>query len=299
MRFFRLLGYAVYTAIRNLRSGWKLHFLTISTVAVMFTVFAGGMLLFVNVRGIFLGTRGETEMTAFLKNGKEIAGRDEIQGNFCRESFVRRCEYISAGEARKRFVEGNPDLSSAVSTLNENPFPASIRIQIDPKFRDTRKLRDFSSRLAAVPQVEGMEEGGDWLVQWVRLLNLVDLLAVSVALVLALAAVFVVSNTIQLLVHSKRDEIEVLSLVGATDRMIRAPFLFEGMIQGGVGAAIAILFLRAAFEYARSYGAAHFGGLLPGEFVFLPFRFQAASILAGILLGLVGSGIAVGRFIRL
>jgi cell division transport system permease protein len=298
VKFFRLFGYAALNALRNLRSGWKLHLLTISTVAAMFLVFSGGMLLFVNVRGIFLGSRGETEMTAYLKEGPEPAGRAEIEGKFCREPFVRRCEFLSSVDARRQFVTANPDLASAVSTLDGNPFPASVRIQIDPKFRDTERLREFSGRISALPQVEGMEEGGEWLVHWMRLLNLVDALFIAVAIALGAAAIFVVSNTIRILVHSKRDEIEILSLVGATDRTIRAPFLLEGTVQGGVGALAAILLLRVGFEYARWHVAYHFTGLLPGEFVFLPVRIQVGAVLAGGGLGFLGSAFAVGRFFR-
>jgi cell division transport system permease protein len=293
-----VIGYAISTALRNLRSGWKLHLLTISTIATVFMVFEGGFLLFWNVRTVFLGTRGETEMTVYLKDGGEAAGREEMEKTACRASFVRHCDFRSSSEARKRFLEANPDLTSAVSTLSENPFPASLRIEIDPRFRDTQALREFTGRVSALPQVDGVEEGGEWLVQWVRLLNFVDALFVLVALALGAAAVFIVFNTIRILVHSKRDEIEILSLVGATDRTIRAPFLIEGMFQGGMGALLATAVVRLGFEYGKQYAAMHFEGLLPVDFRFLPLSAQGVAILAGILLGLVGSSLAVGRFLR-
>jgi len=126
----------------------------------------------------------------------------------------------------------------------------------------------------------------------------VDTLFFAMMAALGVAVIFVVSNTIRILVHSRRDEVGILSLVGATDRMIRAPFLLEGMIQGGVGALAALGILRLLFEHGRQFVSANFAGLLPTDFVFLPLRAQLAAFAGGVLLGLIGSGLAVGRFLR-
>lgn len=298
MTFLRLLRYTLVAALRSIRTDWKLHTLTVATIATTFVIFGGALLLFQNVRALFLGSKGETEMTIFLREGREQAGREEIQNRFCKEPFVVRCDYVSAAEARRQFVRSNPDLAPSVSALNENPFPASVQIDVDPKFRDTQKLGFFSNRIATLPSVEGIAQEGGWLLHWIRLLNLVDVFFLAVAVALAVATIFVVSNTVRILAYSKRDEVEILTLVGATDRIIRAPFLVEGMIQGGVGALAALGILRALFEGSRHYIALHFEGLLPVDFVFLPVAVQGVAISAAALLGFVGSAVAVGRFLR-
>jgi cell division transport system permease protein len=294
----RIARFTVLSALRSFRSGWKLHALTAATVTTVFFVFGGGLLFFANVRAAFLGSGGETEMTVYLREAAELESAAEIRSRFCRESFVRRCRFISTSDARREFIAAHPDLSSSVSTLAENPFPASVRIEIDPAFRDERRLRDFSGRLGALPGVEGIGEGGEWLLRWVRVLDLVDTLFLAVMTALGLAVLFVVSNTIRILLHAKRDEIEILSLVGATDRMIRAPFLLEGAIQGGIGALTALAILAVLFDQGRRFAEVHFAGLLPSDLVFLPLETQFVLLVVGLSLGLIGSALAVGRFLR-
>ena len=117
---------------------------------------------------------------------------------------------------------------------------------------------------------------------------------------LVVAVLFIVSNTIKLTIYARRDELEVMSLVGATRFFIKAPFLIEGIIQGGAGALIAIGLLLGLYE-GFLYNAGSFLTFNPttSGLAFLPLEYVAGILLAGIVLGFIGSFSSLKRFISI
>jgi cell division transport system permease protein len=131
------------------------------------------------------------------------------------------------------------------------------------------------------------------------LLGFARVVAVVVAVVLCMAVILIVSNTIRLTVYARRDEIEIMSLIGGTDAFIRAPFLIEGGIQGvagGLVAALGLVVLQGVLEAGIKQGLSYAYG--PIELEFMPFAFVGGLLALGVLLGLIGSLLAVGKFVK-
>jgi cell division transport system permease protein len=205
--------------------------------------------------------------------------------------------YIDPAAALRRLRSDLGELASALDGLTRNPLPSSLEIK-PRKPLAVPEVRVLAAELGQLGGVRDVEYGREWLDKLEALGRGLRAFGAGALLAVIGAALLVVANTIRLAVYARRDEIEIMKLVGATDRYVRAPFLMEGALQGLLGAAIAVgavfaaqqwLLPRAtqAFVYATGIGPPH---LLPLH--------AAALLVGGALVGLVGSWIAVARFLK-
>ena len=183
--------------------------------------------------------------------------------------------------------------------LGENPIPASLQLGIHEAHQTPEALRQLASFLSRLEGVEDVLYGQEWVDRLTAAVRMLRLLGLTVGLALGLASLLIVSNTIRLAVYARAEEIEIMRLVGATKMHIRAPFLLEGMIQGGLGAGLAISLLFGAYRatlYQLQLTPGQIFGMGVGSF--LDPRWAAAMLLAGAGVGAFGSLISVGRFLR-
>ncbi|HLG18956.1 MAG TPA: permease-like cell division protein FtsX [Bdellovibrionota bacterium] len=298
MKALRIAGYLVASAFHSIRNTVLLHFVATVSIGVAFLIILGTWVFFYNAKSALVGSHARTHVSAFYERGRDIADIPKIQTSYCRRTYVQSCLFRSGEEARAIFVEQNPDLKGAVASLKQNPFSASIEMELDPDFRDLREIQRLAAELKTLPGVEAVDDGGEWVGRWVRLLGLADWLMWTLGMATALAMIFVVANTIALVIYSRRDEVEILRLVGATDFQVRVPFLLEGLIQGGIGALLALGGLRLLLLLLQIHLFSEIGSFV--QLIVKPpsVHFQIAAVLAGGLIGVVGSAVATGRFLR-
>jgi cell division transport system permease protein len=184
--------------------------------------------------------------------------------------------------------------------LPENPLPPSVELRVPPELRSPSQLAALSEEIRARPQVDDVDYGQeavDRLAAISRAVNLGGLVAFAV---IVLATVIITSATLQLAIYARREEVEIQKLVGATDRFVKAPFLIEGMLQGLMGAALALAGLWAFSRWVSPRLNDLFAFLAgPGRAVaVLDGRTFLEVVAVGCALGLCGSFVAVGRFTR-
>jgi len=212
---------------------------------------------------------------------------------------VRRQErvevvHVTPAQALDRLRVQLGTLSSALDGLPGNPLPATLEITPAPG----ADVRGLAQRVGGLPGVREVDYGREWFDRLEALGRALRQFGTAALAIVAFAALLVVANTIRLAVYARRDEIEIMKLVGATDAYVRAPFLIEGALQGLCGALLASAALvavqrvvlpraAAAFAFAAGVPAPHLTsasvGLLAG---------------AGAVVGLCGSYLAVARFLR-
>lgn len=298
MKFLRITGHLARVTLRSFRSSWALHLVAIGTISTAFIVFVSAMVLFVTVRNTLLGSKAGPHISVYLDSREGEPARKEIEEIRCKESFVARCEFRSAEAARDVFVKLNPDLGPAVKALRANPFPASVELEIHRTFKQIGPLKEFSGNLSKIRGVTLVDDGGDWLTRWVAFLRMADYLMLGVGLALGTALVFIVANTIRLFVYQRKDEVEILNLVGATDFFIRTPFVLEGLLQGMVGSALALLIVRTLLAYLQNSVGKELLGLFASGFFIPTIGLQFAIVGVGGWVGVVGSYLAVRRFLH-
>ena len=275
------------------------HLVAVSTLAIaLFTagLARGGMRL---VRALEESVGGEVELTVYLQDTVG-AERGTALAKEIAEQTGGDARYVSPAQALQRLAGELGDLSDAVSGLRANPLPPSVEVRVPPALRTPPKLAELASALGAVSGVAAVDYGKaavERLSAISRALNVGGGLAF---VVIVLATVIIISATLQLAIYARREEIEIQKLVGATDRFVKAPFLIEGLLQGALGAAVALaglsLFARwvgprldQLFSFLIGHGRTL--ALVDGQ----TFIEIAA---AGCALGLCGSFVAVGRFTR-
>ncbi len=184
--------------------------------------------------------------------------------------------------------------------LPSNPLPYSLELDVPEPQRTSEALASLAATAKEVPGIVDVEYGAQAVERLARISRALRVGAAVLLLVVVLTTIVIVSATLQLAIYARREEIEIQKLVGATDRFVKAPFLIEGMLQGLLGAGVALLGLWACSVWAAPGLQSLFAFLVgPGaELRLLSPALAAEVVSAGAGLGLVGSFVAVGRFLR-
>jgi len=235
--------------------------------------------------------RSTVELEAFLDEG--LSGKDveELRGRVGSLDGISDITFVSKEDAAKIFEREFGE--NIFDVLDFNPLPASFRIALKDGFKTS------SSALSIATQIESLK-GVESVRYRKELLEMIDTRAASVnnltlglGILISLSAIFLVSNTIRLAIYAKRHTIRTMELVGATRGFIRIPFLLEGVLQGIIGGLVASALIYSLLEYAMRLVSVDFTDAMHHD----P-AFYATILVTGGLLGLIGGGISVVRFIR-
>jgi cell division transport system permease protein len=293
-----LIGFVARRVRDNL---WQLlwtHVLTSGTMAMTLFVFGAFMILQENLQHLLKGWGDQIQINAYLESGLDAGEGQSLLARLRAFPEVERVRFISQEQAWKDFQTALGAQSSLLAGLPRDVLPASLEISIKPAFRDGPLVEDLANRLKKEKKIAAVE----YPQEWVERLSLV-VLAVQWAKwllggVLFMAVFFIVGSTVKLAILARKDEIEIMQLVGASEELIQAPFVLEGMIQGLAGGLAAIGGLWSMFHVLRHQIPA--SGLMgPGtQIEFLDLQSIALILLIGWLLGAAGSLFSLRRFVR-
>jgi cell division transport system permease protein len=235
--------------------------------------------------------RNKVELEAFLQEPVTGTQVSDLAQSIVACEGVEKAVFISKEDAAEIFKqEFGEEINSL---LNFNPLPPSFKITLLPEYRTAANAQALYERLRELKGIESVVYRKKLLELIDRRTILVNRLTLGLGALISLSAILLVSNTIRLAIYAKRKLLRTMELVGATRLFIRLPFLLEGMLQGVVGGCIAALILYVTMEYGLQLISTEVR-----EYIWLDPPFYALVVLAGTVLGLVGSAISVVRFIR-
>jgi cell division transport system permease protein len=221
----------------------------IVTIAVATIPLGGLWVVTGNMRALLDRFGDELQLTAFLESRvRSDAGRS-LAANAMAIPGVERVEFVSQEEALARFRDRLGG-SALVDALESNPLPASLMVALAPDARTPEAVARVAESLHQIDGVEDVAGGETWIEGYGRALRLVRGAGIGLGSVLALATLLIVANTIRLAVYARRDELEILGLVGASRTTVRLPFLIEGVVQGAIGGALGVVLLYGVFHVA-------------------------------------------------
>ena len=237
-------------------------------------------------------------MSVYLKDGVDKELKDEIESIIKGLPGAEITGYVSKAQAEADLIASLGEQAGLLDGITTNLLPASFEIifkhakkdQIDP-----RSIKVLLEQLEGVDEVQYSEQ---WLERFEGLMYILKVIGLIVGGLFSMAVLFIITNTIKLTIYSRRDEIEILKLVGATDWFVKMPFLIEGAIQGILSGFIALCVLFLVYSLF-SLKTLHIFGLPVMNVVFLPFGYLSLLLVFSLILGLTGSFVAVGRFFRL
>ena len=276
----------VKRAFRGAKNDWRLHALSVFSVAVAFVCLAAALLLVVNVGQIRARWAESGRASVYLRKNATAEQVALIERALKQSDGVTSVRVVSSEDARRELVGLTND--PVLDALPTDAFPASLEVAIESTVASER-LGKLSTQLAALPAVESVETYGAWSDRLAALLTGGVSASLLLAGVVLAAVVSVVSSTIRMSLQRRRIEVEVMKLVGATDAYVRSPFVVEGAAQGGFGALFAILLLGVLFAIVQSHFDSNLSALLGATPVFLPWTVALGLVASGALLGAIAA----------
>lgn len=242
-----------------------------------------------NVRRTLERVESRVEVVAYIVDNADPAVVTLVQGEIEAYAEVREVLYITKQQALQRAHDELPELESVIGSLETNPLPASFEVMFLPNQTNPDVVRSVAERIRAFPVVEDVRFGSEWLDKIFLLRRVAGATMLILGVTFALVATLIIGAAIRMAIYARRDEIDIMRLVGATESFIRRPFLVEGLITGVAGGLLALAGIRIAHALvSRSIF----------QLEWLPVDWAASGVLAGSAVGVLASAIAVRRHLR-
>jgi cell division transport system permease protein len=292
------LRYFFATAAASLWRGRGAAAVAILTIAAGLFVLGFFLLLNVNLQRLVTRWGESAELSVYLEDDATQDELKSIDDMVAASGLAAERRYTSKQQASDRFRTDFPDLAGAAAALETNPFPASFEIRLKPNVRDvTGAVGGLAEALRGMPGAADVRYDREWLVRLNAVVRGVRIAGGVIVVLLAVAAGMTVANVVRLAATARRAEIEIMQLVGAPFTYVRGPFVVEGILQGGIGALVALGALALAHIFVRMRFAGEITPLLGGGLTFLSPPTAALLVAGGMLLGCLG-GYAVARRVR-
>lgn len=298
--------YFIREAVTSFKRNWVMSLGAIITIFLSLLLIGGSMMFTEIANSLVSGVESKISIRIFI--GPDAAQEDvaALQSALEANEHVKAVNYTSKEEALASFKESMKNSPEIIANLEEsNPLPPSLDIDL----KDSREVETVVAAIKASPEFpriadkpdnpdRSLKYGQDFVERLFSFTRLIRVVGVGFVAMLAVVSLIFINNTIRLAIYARRQEIGIMRLVGASNWFIRGPFIIEGIIQALIGAALAILSLLAVFRFA-----------LPKiqDFVsFLPFTFTAQNMAyislamagAGVVIGVIGSMIAMRRYLK-
>ncbi len=290
---------SIVRAVSSLKQNWFISSITVGIISVCLFLVGGYLLLTHNLQGAVQTWKTEVRLNVFLRDGFPEVDVHVLQDRLSSLPEVFSVVYISKEQALKEFQDMLAENRGLIEGLDSNPLPASLRVTPSAPHRNFEGVHSILAAIGDDALVEEVQYGREWLDRLDRVLAILHAGAIVLGLALSLAAVFIISNTIKITVMARKDELEIMRFVGATEGFIRLPFLVEGVIQGLAGSivSLALLFVLHRLASMRAelpvLKTLHIDSL-----TFLPLATIGLILASGMLIGGLGSLASVGRHSR-
>ena len=291
-----MIGFLIGEAFRDLRRAGRVAVSAIVLIMLSLGAVGAFLLLSGNLGTAVTTWRERLRVIVYLKTEPTSAGASALVRRVEGVPGVAAVHYVSRADALASLKQLLGKDAGAADTITGNPLPASLEITPSPEGATPEGARRLVERLAALPEAEDVSGGVDWIDKLARLQRLATLVGLGFGGVLAVAAILTVTTATTLVLHARRHEAEIMRLVGAPELTIRMPLLLQGMVQGLLGALLAIGGLALAhYVVAPKVVPLMTVALGLSQVTFLPLEQIAAIGIAGTVLGALGGLMARGR----
>jgi cell division transport system permease protein len=299
------VGYFFRESIQNFRRNWVMSIGAVVTIFLSLLLVGISMSFGYIASGIVQSVESKVTIQIFLKDGAPVADVDALQSTLVNDAAVKGVDYVSKDEALEKFKKDMAESPEIVANIRGNPLPASL----DVTLKDPREVEVMVVKIKANPQFtrvadrpsnpeESLRYGQQVVKKLFAVTRIIRYVLIGFVLVLAIVSLIFINNTIRLAIYARRKEIGIMRLVGASNWFIRTPFLMEGILQSLIGAALAIALIAATTSW-----------ILPQvreAIPFLPLMLTSADmaqislvlVLLGMFIGLIGSGFALRRYLK-
>jgi cell division transport system permease protein len=293
MVLLRALGYFVSEAVTSLWRSRLINALSALTIAVSLFVVGAFLTVGTNLERVIAHWTEKIQVVFYLEDALEPHIEKMLEDRLRADPAVGAIRFVSREEALSQFRTLFRDLDSLAADLGQNPFPASLEVTLRPGHESPEEVQRLVRDYERSAGVEDVQYDMRWIQRLSAAVRGIHFVGAFLGIVLALAGVFTISNAIRLTVYARQDELDIMRLVGATNAYVRGPFVVEGMLLGGLGGTLAVAFLWLAFQFFVRDALA--GSDLLGRAIALPASVAVIVIGGGMIVGLAGSLVSLGR----
>jgi cell division transport system permease protein len=288
------LRYAFEEAMHALWRGRQSGILSTATIALALFVLGAFLLITSNLERLGDEWSRSAEMSVFLRDDITAEERAAIERLLAPSDSVLSHDYVSKADAVARFKQTFTELATSVDGLGENPLPASYDVRLKPGPNGGSDAVDtLVAKLRPAPGVADVRYDRQWLNRLLTAIGVIRGAGLLLTSVLTLAAALTVANVVRLGLYARRDELDIMQLVGAPQVYVRGPFVMEGVLQGGIGALAAVAVLGLAFVALKArYLTPMASAINLSQVRFLPVELCVLLVVGGMAVGCVGGFVA-------
>ncbi len=295
----RRLIYYFKTALENIQINRVMVFFSLFSLSLTLMLFGFFLLFYHNVQRILVSMQEDVQLSIYLSDSAQEEAVRSIKAELSEEKGVLSFRYISKEDALNLFKMEFQDMA-LIKNLEGNPLPASFEVKVTGTYQEPRKLAEMVDRFRALPGVEEVQYGSEWIQSLHALLKLLKMIGVGIGGLLSVTVIAIIANTVRLHMYNRKEEIDIMKLLGATDSFIKTPFFLEGALIGILSGCGSVLMLSALFHLSKT-SVQSVGGMVGGilELHFLPIPLSLGMIVAAGVLGGIGSVISSTRLLKI
>lgn len=291
------MRYFLGRALANIRQNVFVNVVTIGTITLALLIVALFLLLVVNLENAAESWSERVQVTVYFDKELTAQEQADLKNRIQALSGTAKVGWVGRDEALMRFKGRLKGQETLLEGVRPEILPTSFEIALKKSSRSSEDVEAYVARLKMVPGIGEIQYGEEWVRRFNTFLTFMRLVGALVGGFLLIAVVFIVSNTIRLTVYARRDELEVMSLVGATRLFIKMPFLIEGLLQGLAGGLLSLILIVLIYQlFLHNAGNFLIFNPVTSGLAFLPAEFMLGLVAAGALLGVMGSLTSLRRF---
>jgi cell division transport system permease protein len=273
--------YFLREALRNFYRHRRVNVVAIFVIATGMLLVGGVALAYVNFRSFAAYWGSQVHMVIYLRDSLSPERFEALRLALSQAPETASLEYTSKDEAMQQLRTRLGDGASILQGLQTNPLPASFTLTIRDEYRRPELLREAVARYRQLPEIEDIDYGERWLERFHTLVWMLEIGVVGIGGIMGAAVMFIIATTVRLALYTRAEEIEIMQLVGATLWFIKFPFFLEGILQGLLGASLAVGLCYGLFSLLMTW-------IKPMGELFLDFsliQFLPPLVIAGMLFG--------------
>jgi cell division transport system permease protein len=288
-----VVGYALEEALASLWRSGRSALVSIGTIAIAFITLGGFLLLSVNAQGMLDRWLEAAEISVYLQDTATDAERQALDQMLRARPEVAAVEYVSKERALQRFRTDFPELADVTSSLAHNPFPPTLEVRLRTEADADAAAETLAREVSGRAGVGDVRFDRRWLARLLGVVSSARIAGAVVAGILMLGAAFTVGAVVRLSLFARREELEIMALVGAPFSYIRGPFIVEGLLLGGLGAAVALVAVSIVYSLLGQWIGSDLAGLAgEGQLRFLGYGEIAIMLLGGVSVGAAAGTLA-------
>lgn len=299
MKLFRMLRRSIRDAFKSVFRNFSLSLASISCITITLIIVAISIMVTFNVQSFTREMEKDLTIVVFLDNDTTEEEVNSIRARLEKMTNVESLTYQSKSSIKDEMSSESDVFKEVMSTWSEEDNPLKDTFQV--KVKDVEKISDTAKKIERIDKVSTVKYGEGMVDNLIEAFEAAQNISYGMVIALILVTVFLIINTIKLTIFSRKREISIMRLVGASNFTIKTPFIIEGMVLGLLGSIIPILIV--CFGYVALYN--HFDGYLYSKMISLiepePFIYMVSGIVVviGIIVGMIGSASAVRKYLKI